>query len=426
MPQQVLSVGTQPNDRTGDSARAGALKINSNFSELYAGTGIGNTAGGVLAGGTDAQRPGVPTAAMFRWSVTGLTIEWHNGTGWIRPVPQGGATLTGIYQFPSGAVATPSVAVGGAQAGLASLVANGFSLIAGQREQLRLTPTTTAVNYLEVSGAAAGISVRLRAEGTDTNIPVVLSPKGTGAMTAQLPDSAVGGGNARGNYATDWQRHRVLATEVASGGYAVVGGGYANRASGNNSAVLSGNTNNATGSGAVVAGGLNNTADGANSVVIGGSQATTRGTSGKAAFGNGFFAAAGDAQACEVVMRVQTANATATRLTTDGAALAAANANALPNNGVYTFQISLGARNTTTNECSGWVINGVVKRGANAAATALVGTPTTNMIGQDGAASTWVVAVSADTTNGALAVTVTGVAATTIRWVAAVDTVEIA
>jgi len=71
-----------------------------------------------------------------------------------------------------------------------------------------------------------------------------------------------------------------------------------------------------------------------------------------------------------------------------------------------------------------WTINGAIKRGAAAASTALVGTPTVTMTHNNAGAAAWTVAVTADTTNGALAVTVTGAAATTIRWVCRINTTE--
>jgi hypothetical protein len=63
---------------------------------------------------------------------------------------------------------------------------------------------------------------------------------------------------------------------------------------------------------------------------------------------------------------------------------------------------------------AGFHIIGTIKRGAGVATTALVGVPTVTNAGTDNTAIT--LAVSADTTNGALAVTATGVAATTIKW----------
>jgi hypothetical protein len=55
----------------------------------------------------------------------------------------------------------------------------------------------------------------------------------------------------------------------------------------------------------------------------------------------------------------------------------------------------------------------------------LIGTPAINRVASTSGASAWTIALTADTTNGGLAVTVTGAASTTIRWVASVNTVEV-
>jgi hypothetical protein len=54
----------------------------------------------------------------------------------------------------------------------------------------------------------------------------------------------------------------------------------------------------------------------------------------------------------------------------------------------------------------------------------MIGTPTVTMTHFDVGAAAWVVAVTADVTNGAIAVTITGAASTTIRWVAKIETTE--
>ena len=64
-------------------------------------------------------------------------------------------------------------------------------------------------------------------------------------------------------------------------------------------------------------------------------------------------------------------------------------------------------------------------RGANAASTVLIDTPSVNRVATSAGATAWVVAVTADTTNGGIAVTVTGVASTTIRWVCKLETTEV-
>lgn len=90
----------------------------------------------------------------------------------------------------------------------------------------------------------------------------------------------------------------------------------------------------------------------------------------------------------------------------------------LLNNSAFQFNIQVIAARTAAGDTSSWEIKGAIKRGANAASTVLVGTPTVTLTGQDTGASAWTIAVTADTTNGCLTLTATGQAATTIRWVA--------
>jgi len=79
-----------------------------------------------------------------------------------------------------------------------------------------------------------------------TNVNAVLLPKGTGANTAQSPDGTTTGGNARGAYATDWQKFRTNANQVASGTYSTILNGQNNRADGN-FAIAGGQQNRAAG-----------------------------------------------------------------------------------------------------------------------------------------------------------------------------------
>lgn len=97
----------------------------------------------------------------------------------------------------------------------------------------------------------------------------------------------------------------------------------------------------------------------------------------------------------------------------------------LNNNSAFAFSCFVTAAVTGGGDTSGWKIEGVIKRGANAASTALVGTATPVLIAQDAGASTWAVAVTADTTNGSLKITVTGQAATTIKWSATCNISEV-
>jgi hypothetical protein len=100
------------------------------------------------------------------------------------------------------------------------------------------------------------------ATGAATNISIALTPKGSGALQAQLADGTITGGNKRGTNAVDWQMSRpdVDATAVASGDYSTIGGGTDNKANGYVATVSGGFDNTASGSIATVSGGDGNRA----------------------------------------------------------------------------------------------------------------------------------------------------------------------
>lgn len=336
-----------------------------------------------------------------------------------------------------------------------------------------------------------------------TNIDVALVAKGTGATLAQVPDGTATGGNKRGAYATDWQKIRTTAAQVASGnystiaggqrntasgGYGTVAGGYTNQASGTygtvaggdtniasssystvggggsntaqtntNATVCGGNSNTASGQYSFVGGGSSNTASGGRAIVAGGGANTAsgincflgggfdntvssdygfigsgrRGTT-RAIIGSHVFPACsipianatGITQSALLLLARQTTDATATVLTSNSSAASTTNQVILPNNSAYSFSGEVIAGVTAAGDTARWTINGAIKRGANAASTAMVGTATVTMTHFDAGAATWAVAVTADTTNGGIKVEVTGAAATTIRWVCKINTTE--
>lgn len=290
-----------------------------------------------------------------------------------------------------------------------------------------------------------------------TNADIALVAKGTGATLAHVPDGTVAGGNKRGTYATDLQKERLSASQVASGIYAVITGGTSNTASGDYSFVGAGLLNTASANPAFIGGGTSNTASALYSGICSGSNNTTSGgysfigggqnntVSGSHGFiGSGRYGttrsivgyhvfpacsipiagASGVSQASLLILARQTTNATATVLTSDSSAAAATNQVTLPNNSAYSFSGEVIAGITNGGDSARWTIDGAIKRGSNAASTVMIGTPTVTMTHFDVGAAAWVVAVTADTTNGAIAVTVTGAASTTIRWVAKIETVE--
>jgi len=147
---------------------------------------------------------------------------------------------------------------------------------------------------------------------------------------------------------------------------------------------------------------------------------------GKFAVSSDAFAAGGDSQTGVLVVRIETADATPTALTSDLNTASTNNQVILPNNSAYAFSGTLIARQQAAggSDYAAWEIKGAIIRDANAASTSL-GTYNINVLSKTAGASAWDVALSADTTNGGLAITVTGAAATNIRWVATVQTSEV-
>jgi hypothetical protein len=97
-------------------------------------------------------------------------------------------------------------------------------------------------------------ATRILANAASTNADLVLQPKGTGALLAQLPDGTATGGNKRGTQSVDLQLSRTLNTEVAQGNYCGIVGGQRNTASGNYTFIAAGFLNNTSGSSQLVTG----------------------------------------------------------------------------------------------------------------------------------------------------------------------------
>lgn len=247
---------------------------------------------------------------------------------------------------------------------------------------------------------------------------------GTGNRTNAARSAVIGGDT---NLASNTNAAVVGGTNnTASGSQAAVIGGGNSQASNTNSAVIGGDTNTVSGSNAFIGGGANNTTNSTNAAVIGGSRGSTRLIVGNfviPASSSPITAASGVTQLATLLLGRQTTDATATVLTSNTSAASTTNQIILPNNSAYYFQGSITAGVTGGGNSAMWSFEGGIKRGANAAATTLIQS-VINRVAADAGASGWIVALSADTTNGGLAVTVTGQAATTIRWVCKVETTE--
>jgi hypothetical protein len=290
----------------------------------------------------------------------------------------------------------------------------------------------------------------LTANGSTTNVDLALIPKGIGALLAAIPDSGVTGGNKRGTNAVDWQTSRAAAARVASGNFSAIVGGAENTASGTHTvvggsantasgtyAVSFGNNNTASATNAVAIGSSNtasgtaatvfgqgNTAGGGYSWISGGFQATTRGLTGARAYAYSQRSALGDNEFLGMICRATTTGTTTTSLTAGGAAVSSTNVMVLPNNSAASGFVVIQARDASANNAT-WIRAFRVTRGANAASTAVVFDVDMITPNLDAALSTATAVVAADTTQGALVINVTGVAATTIDWLSDQSTIQI-
>jgi len=316
---------------------------------------------------------------------------------------------------------------------------------------------------------------RLLVDVPTTNGDLVIQPKGTGAIIANLPDGTIVGGNKRGFQVVDLQMGRNSPSQVAWAQYSVIIGGDRNTIGANAFHAITGGVSNnipSTGQNAIALGmantagaqgtiviGSNNTidinsqwsvilggngsspvntiTDSVSSVIIGSqnnvSSAQHALVTGHRATATRFgqysrsvnqFAAQGDCQMEQMIVQRQTTDATPTELTCSGInPLNASYRISIATDTTYTFHGIVTARRTDVDgETAGWEIKGVIRN--DAGTTAAVGTFTVTQLGAN-AGNTWTLAVTADNTNDALVLTGTGESGKTIRWGATITLMKV-
>jgi hypothetical protein len=241
-------------------------------------------------------------------------------------------------------------------------------------------------------------------------------------------------GIARGLGALDLQFARDNPTSVASGPASCLVGSQESKASARGSSVFGGATNYSQGTYSVIVGGKINTVNG-NSAFATGQRNTVNGAfafgigqrnlapkQGQFAMGAANIAStAGAAQQSLYEMANVTTDATTTKLWLDG------DVGTLPltiaTNQAFAFHILVVAATILAADSAMFLINGGIAN--NNGTVALVGVPTSALIGNTAGAALWTAVAAADNTAKALLINVTGAAATTIRWVAAVQCAEV-
>ncbi|WP_431267286.1 hypothetical protein [Dankookia sp. P2] len=119
----------------------------------------------------------------------------------------------------------------------------------------------------------------------------------------------------------------------------------------------------------------------------------------------------------------------------DGQAPGTGNLANLPNNATYAARLMVVARQVggtagSIGDSASWTRDILVRRGSSATVTSFItpGSPTQilpNNGGDTAPNAAWKMGVGADTTNGGIAVTVTGEANKTINWVVRILSVEV-
>jgi hypothetical protein len=300
--------------------------------------------------------------------------------------------------------------------------------------------TTNITEGTLIVGNSPNTYVAVSQNTPETNSALVLTPKGNGAfILGPPPDATTLGGDRRGNYAVDLQVERSQSNQVANGNYCFVAGRN-NRATQSDSIAL-GNGNLAMNGGFSV--GDNNTSSFGSAAIGGGNSATGeyslaaglqcqssenvsvsfgfRARSdrlGMFSHAIGFFEVAGDTQFAKFVLRIKTTNDTPTTLMINGNVRLT-----IPSGKVFSFIAQITGIKSDGSAVAKYIREGTIKNVGGT--TSLVGSIITVGTDHEDSAGTDV-AITADDTNDALDISVTGIAAETWRWTAVVQGVEIA
>ena len=226
----------------------------------------------------------------------------------------------------------------------------------------------------------------IRANGTNTDVPIFILPKGKGAFST----NPTLWGDIRGDYVIDMQHSGDSYWTVAKGNYSAILGGSRNRAAGDYSS-----------------------AEGSHSYAT---------LYGEKVRSSGINTTTSLTQRKELLATKTTTDSTTTELFLDGDL--ATKRMVLLRNAVWLYEINLVAKTNDldADENMAIEIKGAISRIYDESTTTLVGTPAYTIY-QD--VSAWSVVVSADTTNGSLKISVTGENSKTIIWAADIRATEI-
>lgn len=437
------AIDWQTNRASATRVASGSYAVLSGGSNNYAQGNYSTTVGG---NGNGISSAGTYSAVLGGY----LNILASPYSAIVGGYTNGSATQLGQFNFIGGGALNTGTATAAVTTQAATMNGTTAVTLSGSNAAIKVGQyiTGTAIATGTYVAAISGTSLTLsqNASGSGSATLSFFTPHGVvvggGNNQATGAYSFIGGGGDAGTAANrnvasgDWSFVGGGRNNTASGaGSFVGGGGYyngltstaGNTASGDGAFIGAGFGNSAQSFGSSVLGGNNNTANALYSGILGSQNGTTRAIVGNTvspASATPIGTPQGSAQSALLVLGRQTTDATPTVLASNSSAAGTTNQVILPNNSAYYFKIEVIAGVTGAGNTKAWELKGAIKRGANAGTTAIVGTVTTTVIATDAGAATWTVTATADTTNGGIAVTVTGQASTTIRWVARCTTAE--
>ena len=387
---------------------------------------------------TIAMPPATSLPSGFNFTV------WNTGTGTITIDANGSETIGGFTTYVLARETGVQIICDGtnwqfgygrqlrtyAENGFSSLpTASGSDSVAIGRSAAASGTSAYAFGRSTVASATASTAIGLTSSLAGSQAVTGSGAMALGGSYASGTDSfAAGVANNTSTYGAQGANGISIGQITRATGTNSIGIGKGVISSNTQSVAIGGTSTNSSGSGAFALGSSFNVGFGANSSGTDsfafGDCSAARETK-KIAFA-GWGVVQGGAQAGLIVLTRSTTDATATVLTSDTATASNSNQVILPNNSAYAFTGTIIARQQAAggSNYAAWEVKGAILRDATAASTVL-GSYNINALSATAGASAWVVALSADTTNGGLAVTVTGAASVNIRWVATIKTSEV-
>jgi hypothetical protein len=328
----------------------------------------------------------------------------------LRPVASGRSAIAIGTASNSGSTASGSfsIAIGSNLSGNPAISSGTGSTAIG-------LDTSASSNYSAAIGDSSG--------GTGSRAVTGAGAMALGGSYASGGDSfAAATTNNTSSYGATNTSSIALGALTKATGIGTVSIGNQNTASGNAyGACLGGYNNTASGERSTTIGGTNNVASGKWSVALG--ENALANIQGKMAFSVGIFSTNGDAQYGLIVLRAATTTTTAVALTSDGAAATTTNQLILASGQAMAISGTLIAKQSASGNMAGWTITGIV---SNNAGTMTVSGLALTLIGVDSIVlGVNLPTIAVDNTNKGVTITSGFKAATSIRWVANVQTSEV-